>query len=110
MAVGAHPGFAATNLFHTIEEHWYYRMFGQLGLLFSQPADMGALPTLRALADSEVNGGDYFGPGGFQEYRGYPKRVGCAAKARDPESIERLWAISEQLTGVEYEWPNGTGM
>ena len=36
---------------------------------------MGALPTLRAATDPGVLGGQYFGPDGFGEQRGYPKLV-----------------------------------
>ena len=38
-------------------------------------AEMGALPTLYAAAGPEVRGGEYFGPDGFQEFRGGPVKV-----------------------------------
>ena len=37
---------------------------------------MGALPTLRAATDPGVIGGQYFGPDGFGEQRGYPEGRG----------------------------------
>ena len=50
--------------------------------LLAQSAEMGALPTLYAAAMADVNGGDYIGPDGFQQMRGYPTKVGCRALAR----------------------------
>ena len=64
-----------------------------------QGADMGALPTLRAATDQGVIGGQYFGPDGFGEQRGYPKVVASSAASHDIEAQRRLWAVSEELTG-----------
>jgi hypothetical protein len=63
---------------------------------------LGALPTLRAATDPGVLGGQYFGPDGFQEMRGYPKVVASSAQSHDVELQRRLWAVSEELTGVVY--------
>jgi hypothetical protein len=70
--------------------------------LFGQPSAMGALPTLRAATAPDVQGGDYFGPGGFQELWGHPRKVASRRAARDPELARRLWDVSEKLTGVKY--------
>jgi hypothetical protein len=63
---------------------------------------MGALPTLRAATDPQVLGGQYFGPSGFLEARGYPKLVRSSAQSHDRDIQRRLWTISEELTGVAY--------
>ena len=63
---------------------------------------MGALRTLRAATDPGVLGGQYFGPGGFAELRGYPKVVASNARSHDVDLQKRLWAVSEELTGVVY--------
>src|SRR3954463_10182831 len=65
-----------------------------------QPAEMGALPTLRAATDPGVLGGQYYGPDGFGEQRGYPKVVASSAASHDTEAQRRLWAVSEELTSV----------
>ena len=65
-----------------------------------QSAEMGALPTLRAATDPGVLGGQYFGPDGFGEQRGYPKVVASSAASHDTEAQRRLWAVSEELTSV----------
>jgi len=69
--------------------------------LFQGP-DMGALPTLRAATDPGVLGGQYYGPDGFGEQRGYPKVVASSEKSHDAAVQHRLWAVSEELTGVVY--------
>jgi hypothetical protein len=70
--------------------------------LVSQSAAMGALPTLRAATDHDVIGGDYFGPSGPGETRGHPVRVGMSRRAMDDGAAQRLWSVSEDLTGVRY--------
>jgi hypothetical protein len=67
-----------------------------------QGADMGALPTLRAATDPDVLGGQYFGPDGFGQSRGYPKVVSSSDQSHDESLQRRLWEVSEKLTGVVY--------
>lgn len=68
--------------------------------LLAQPPERGALPTLFAATAPGVEGGDYYGPDGFQEFRGAPKKVEAIPAAYDRETGSRLWQISEELTGV----------
>ena len=63
---------------------------------------MGALPTLRAATDPDVLGGQYYGPDGFAEQRGYPKVVASSAASHDTAAQRRLWTVSEELTSVTY--------
>ena len=73
-----------------------------VGGLFTQGAAMGALPTLRAATDPAAAGGEYYGPGGLGQAKGYPVRVSSTARSRDQAVQQRLWAESERLTGVTY--------
>ena len=52
--------------------------------------------------DPAVLGGQYYGPDGLGQTRGYPKIVGSSKKSHDAERQRRLWAVSEELTGVTY--------
>jgi hypothetical protein len=63
---------------------------------------MGALPTLYAATAPDVQSGDYYGPDGFRETRGYPTKVPSTARSHDREVAARLWTVSEELTGVPF--------
>jgi len=100
IAAAAHPGASRTELARNTPP-WIRVVTGPFELT-SQSAAMGALPTLRAATDPGVLGGQYFGPGGFAELRGYPKVVASNARSHDVDMQRRLWAVSEELTGVVY--------
>jgi NAD(P)-dependent dehydrogenase (short-subunit alcohol dehydrogenase family) len=105
-SIACHPGFAATNLQAAgprMAGSALMERFSTFGArLFAQTAEMGALPTLYAIAAAEVRGGDFIGPDGLGEMRGYPRKVESNRRSHDPESARRLWEVSEQLTGVRY--------
>lgn len=97
----AHPGWSATNLqFHT-EQGLVDRVSAIGNRLIAQSERMGALPTLFA-ATQDLPGASYVGPGGPFELRGHPTLVGRSAAASDVATAERLWALSEQLTGTSF--------
>ena len=77
-------------------------LFAVAGGLLFQGAAMGALPTLRAATDPDVEGGQYYGPDGLGEQRGHPKLVSSSAQSHDEDLQHRLWTVSEELTGVTY--------
>jgi NAD(P)-dependent dehydrogenase (short-subunit alcohol dehydrogenase family) len=105
LSLAAHPGYAATNLQSAAPDRFYEKAYMWIGnRLFAQSADMGALPTLYAATVPNLPGGTYIGPGGRAEQRGHPKVVTAAGKAYDEEAWQRLWEVSEQLTGVHYEF------
>jgi NAD(P)-dependent dehydrogenase (short-subunit alcohol dehydrogenase family) len=108
VSAGAHPGFAATNLQFSGPRSGGTGLVNQvMGFgtrLFGQPASDGALPQLYAATAEGVHGGEYFGPDGPGEMRGHhPKLVQFSAAAHDEAAAARLWAVSEELTGVTFE-------
>jgi len=101
IAVAAHPGTANTELTRHLPP--FLRPADRLLMpLVVQSAAMGALPTLRAATDPEVTGGQYYGPSGIGEQRGYPKLVEASKHAHEVELQQRLWAVSEELTGITF--------
>jgi hypothetical protein len=66
--------------------------------------EIGALSVVRAAVDPAVAGGSYVGPGGWQEFTGYPAVLRPSERARDPELQRRLWQESERLTGVSCQF------
>src|SRR5882757_6388404 len=89
IAVAAHPGGSNTELMRNLPVA--IRGLGALLSPLFQDADMGALPTLRAATDPGVLGGQYFGPDGFGEQRGYPKVVASSVASHDTDAQRRLW-------------------
>jgi NAD(P)-dependent dehydrogenase (short-subunit alcohol dehydrogenase family) len=96
IATAAHPGWAATNL----GVHW--PMVQILTPFIGQKPEMGALPTLYAATAPDVQGGDYYGPHSWGGMRGYPTKVQSSAQSYDVGVAFKLWAVSEELTGVRY--------
>jgi NAD(P)-dependent dehydrogenase (short-subunit alcohol dehydrogenase family) len=105
-SVAAHPGYASTHLQAVAPEMkgrgWQVRVMDGVNKVLAQSAAMGALPTLYAATYPAIRSGDYVGPDGLGEQRGHPKLVGMTASARDDAAANRLWAVSEDLTGVRY--------
>jgi NAD(P)-dependent dehydrogenase (short-subunit alcohol dehydrogenase family) len=101
IAAAAHPGGSKTELARNLPG-WTQPIYSVLEPLVAQDAATGALPTLRAATDPAVLGGQYYGPDGFAQMRGYPKVVQSSKKSHDVDLQRRLWAVSEELTGVVY--------
>jgi NAD(P)-dependent dehydrogenase (short-subunit alcohol dehydrogenase family) len=101
IATAAHPGMAATNL-NSSSTNPLLKLVGALVVrLFAQSAAAGAAPTLFA-ATAPIPGGSYAGPSRRHEMAGPPTLVSRSAAASDLISAARLWAASEQLTGIRY--------
>lgn len=101
VAVAAHPGLSNTELGRNIPAAIRVPLTWIAPLLGQKP-EMGALPTLRAATDPAVTGGQYYGPGGRGQNRGYPKLVTSSADSHDQAVQQRLWTVSEELTGVRF--------
>jgi NAD(P)-dependent dehydrogenase (short-subunit alcohol dehydrogenase family) len=102
-AVAAHPGGARTELNRHMPI-WFRGQSWGLARPITHPAEIGALSVVRAAVDPAVAGGSYVGPGGWQEFTGYPVVLRPSERARDPELQQRLWQESERLTGVSYQF------
>ncbi|MFB6243917.1 MAG: oxidoreductase [Halobaculum sp.] len=106
VSVACHPGWAATNLqLRTGEESGF--PLGKLGMrllnkLFAQSADRGALPMVYAATADDLDGGEYVGPDGFRQMRGYPEVQESSPASYDEADARRLWELSTERTGVTY--------
>ena len=101
IAVAAHPGVAATELSRHVPGYELPGVAWLFGKVLNT-SEVGALATLRAATDPNVKGGQYWGPDGFREMRGYPELATSSEQSRDEAIQERLWKVSEELTGVTY--------
>ena len=103
-SLAAHPGLAVTEVFRRGDRAGAFQQ-GAGRIIFSligQPAAQGALPILYAATAPEAERGGYYGPDGLWEARGGPKPAAIAAPALDRAAADRLWAMSETLTGVRF--------
>jgi NAD(P)-dependent dehydrogenase (short-subunit alcohol dehydrogenase family) len=105
ISVGAHPGFASTNLQASGPFQGASPLSARLVLasvrIFGQGAEEGAEPQLFAATAPGVDGGDYYGP--KYRFRGHPAPSPMAARARDERVAARLWDVSRELTGVDLD-------
>ena len=97
IAVAAHPGLSSTDLMRHLPAP--LRPF--VPLVAQSPA-RGALPILMAATVPGVTGGQYYGPNGPGEWRGDPKLTRSNRRSYDEAVQDRLWTVSEELTGVKY--------
>ncbi|MEO0895915.1 MAG: oxidoreductase [Bacteroidota bacterium] len=102
-AMAAHPGGSKTNLGEKSDFNPFVKgiLTGLMNLLM-QPAERGALPQLFAAVDPEAEAGQYYGPDGFSEMGGYPKVANMPDSAVNPEAQQKLWDVSQELTGISY--------
>ena len=106
-SVAVHPGYAATNLQtrgaeksgNTVKKYAMKAM----NKVLAQSARKGALPMMYASVSDEAESGDYIGPGGIANMRGLPEKQESSEASYSRETAEELWAVSEELTGIDFE-------
>ncbi|MFC4714178.1 oxidoreductase [Planococcus dechangensis] len=103
LSIACHPGISSTNLFK-LGSREMPRIFKGLMNRYLQPAAMGALPTVYAATDSGITGGEYIGPDGKGQRRGYPALEKPDSAVNDEATRKKLWDVSEQLTGVTFDF------
>lgn len=100
----AHPGLTATSLV----DNGFTRLLRPVARLVAavstQPVEAGALPQLYAATDPRAESGQYIGPDEWKHRRGHPAVERPVPAAEDPETAARLWTLSEELTGVVYDF------
>ena len=94
--ITVHPGGTKTDL---ARHSGVFSVF--MSLLFL-PVEKGVLSTLRAATDLNAESGDFYGPGGFMQLRGFPELVQSNKMSHNLANAKQLWDLSEQLTGVKY--------
>ncbi|MFJ8806340.1 oxidoreductase [Streptomyces sp. NPDC102490] len=105
-----HPGSAMTNL----QQHGngaLSRVITPLAArLLMGSAEGAAWPSLYAATSPQVPSGSFIGPAGRDQTSGTPKPAKLPTGADDPAEGSRLWAASEQLTGVPFDLEAGAAL
>lgn len=103
----SHPGFVLGNLQANSVEQSDTRlealMYRLIQPILAQDIKMGVLPMLFGMTAEAAKGGAFYGPRWFNA-RGYPDEKKANSEAYDEAACKRFWEISEQLTGVTYEF------
>ena len=105
LSLAAHPGYSNTQMTQTASATGTYLenvIFKVSTGVIAQSAAMGALPLLYAATAPGVKGGELYGPLFYT--RGYPALNLRTIQAYDKEAARRLWEVSEDLTGVHYDF------
>ncbi|MGM0898275.1 MAG: oxidoreductase [Bacillota bacterium] len=103
LSIACHPGISSTNLFK-LGNREMPRIFKGLMNRYLQPAAMGALPTVYAATDPGITGGEYIGPDGKGQRRGYPTLEKPDPAVNNEEIRQQLWEVSEKLSGVTFDF------
>ena len=104
----SHPGIAPTSLLAPRAELGRdqptrgRRFIGALsarGILVGTP-DSAGLPALYAATSPQARGGHFYGPGGLGNLGGAPAEQRLYRPLRSTDDAERVWQVSQELTGV----------
>jgi NAD(P)-dependent dehydrogenase (short-subunit alcohol dehydrogenase family) len=102
-SIPAHPGLALTGFLAATGLPGWMRAAGTLvSRLVGQSAEAGSWPSLYAATMPDAANGEYWGPDGTLEIRGQPARGRVWPHAQNRADWQRLWAASEELTGVTF--------
>ena len=102
ISVACHPGISVTNLLSRGSGKETGAVMKWIMGIVAQPANKGALPTLYAATHPDLRGGEYIGPDGPGNTKGYPVLNNDPATLYKPALAAKLWEVSEALTSVRY--------
>ena len=100
LSVAAHPGVTKTELSRNMSEeniNSAVQMYGPL-----MDAWQGALPSLYAATEPNLESSGFFGPDSDGGLRGYPAQTEVTDVGRDYNTSKKLWDFAEMATGVPY--------
>ncbi|MGW9348271.1 SDR family oxidoreductase [Nocardiopsis flavescens] len=107
----SHPGVAPTSLLAARPEMGrdrdtagvrLIRALSSRGILVGT-VETAPLPALYAATSPAARGARLYGPGGLGHLGGPPAEQRLYAPLRDPEEARRVWAASEEMTGVAFD-------
>lgn len=96
ISVAVHPGITSTNIVKLP------LAIDKLKEAVLMSTVKGALPTMMGATDPNLKGGEFIGPSGFKQTRGFPSILRSADHSYNRETWLRLWELSEGLTGIEF--------
>lgn len=104
ISVVCHPGVSATNIFKVGKRDAPLFLRNLANRFYLQPPAIGALATVYAATNPNLKGGEYIGPDGPGRRKGFPALETPHPSALDEEVAKRLWKVSEELTGIAFNF------
>jgi len=109
-SIAVHPGVAQTSIGANRKQlgkfgfgdHVITAILSFVLPYLGQPAAAGALPTMYAASAPDAAGGGFYGPTGAGEMKGPPGPAKIGGLGRDMDAAKKLWAVTEELTGVKF--------
>ncbi|GAB5536827.1 MAG: SDR family oxidoreductase [Rubricoccaceae bacterium] len=98
-----HPGASATSLIETsggLGTRIVYRLMSMTPLV--QSAERGAYPEVMCATEDGLDPEAYYGPTGSRNWTGPVGECELEPHAKDKPVAERLWAVSEEATGLSW--------
>jgi NAD(P)-dependent dehydrogenase (short-subunit alcohol dehydrogenase family) len=102
ISTAAHPGVAVTNLVSSPDgmgANWFVRTFAPAVMRLVLPGARGGAESI-LFAATAAEPGSYSGPQRFGGVRGGVGPAKFSQPAADRDLADRLWSVSEKLTGV----------
>jgi NAD(P)-dependent dehydrogenase (short-subunit alcohol dehydrogenase family) len=102
ISVASHPGVSNTDLARHLPK-WLLFLAKPIIPFMTQSPKEGAMPTIRASFDNEVEGGMYIGPQGKKEMKGVPGKAEVASQAKEEKTQIELWKRAEKELDYTFE-------
>ena len=102
-AISVHPGYSNTALQSKTGKKVQDKFMEFANKRIAQSEEQGSWPSLFAITE-DVPGNSFIGPDGFGEIKGHPTYVKRSRRAQDSEVAEKLWQLSDELTGIKYNF------
>lgn len=103
ISISAHPGGTDSGLFDHMPKFLMTLMRYTFVPLFLHSTESAAKPILKAALDSDVKGGEYYGPTGLFEMKGAPGIATRTKYSQREDVASRLWDLSEKMTGLNFK-------
>ncbi len=104
-AYACHPGSSRTSLMSTNASFITKLMFGIMKLTpLTQPAENGAYPELMCATEPNLDQSGFYGPTGRNNWVGPVGPQEIKPHAKDKAAMKKLWELSEQETGVKWNF------
>ena len=100
----SHPGISQTDLGRHLRDNWFMNFMMWFIGFARQTGEKGSLPGLRASTDSNVKNGEYYGPRGLYNTKGFPNLQKPKKKAHNKTLQDLLWDESIRLTNTTFDF------